>query len=39
MQAELFAFPNAAHDDKVDTLTQAIQRHLTPVKKQRAMSS
>jgi len=26
MQAELFAFPNAAHDDRVDTLTQALQR-------------
>ncbi|MET4072987.1 phage terminase large subunit [Hymenobacter sp. UYCo722] len=38
MQAELFAFPNAAHDDRVDTLTQALQRHLAPAKKQRAMS-
>jgi predicted phage terminase large subunit-like protein len=38
MQAELFAFPNAAHDDRVDTLTQAIHRHLVPAKKQRVIA-
>lgn len=42
MQAELFAFPNAAHDDRVDTLTQALQRIVTaeaakPKKTMRAL--